>query len=81
MTSERRHRTPGREARDVRLWLLPEAWECLLHIALRSDCSVGEVIEGALDDWAESTFAVAEGVPPSVTVHVGRFYIEPDERP
>lgn len=64
MTSKRRHRTPGMDARDIRLWLLPEAWECLLHIAQRSDCSVAEIIESVLDDWAETMTAVVEEAPP-----------------
>lgn len=79
--TNRSRRTPGMDARDIRLWLLPEAWECLSHIAERSECSLAEVIEAALDEWAETMTAVVEAAPEHATVYVGRFSFDSDDRP
>lgn len=73
--SDRMSRPKHRQARKVTLWLPPEAWDCLEQIAARSECSVSEVIETALDDWAEAASVAIETIGVDSLQGVGSFEI------
>lgn len=77
MITKRRSRPKDHEARTIVLWLPDNAWTCFEHIAERTYCSVAEVIEFALDDWAESALLTLSLVDVEKLKGIGRFDVDP----